>query len=106
MGYIIYGFFCDILSMLICNSPCECVHNKIFVENVIWKCICLVSFLGFFFLIRIFFFWVEFVCFCFSHFKVGIMKGLLFIGVVAMQIIQLEMNRQELWKSTQLCIKV
>lgn len=34
------------------------------------------------------------------------MKGLLFIGVVAMQIIQLEMNRQELWKSTQLCIKV
>lgn len=43
-----------------------------------------------------FFFWVEFVCFCFSHFKVGIMKGLLFIGVVAMQIIQLEMNRQEL----------
>ena len=34
------------------------------------------------------------------------MKGLLFIGVVAMQIIQLEMNRQELWKSTQLFIKV
>lgn len=33
----IWVFFCDILSMLICNSPFECVHNKIFVENVIWK---------------------------------------------------------------------
>ena len=66
MGYIIYGFFCDILSMLICSSPCECVHNKIFVGNVIWKYIRLVFFLGLFFLIRIFFFYfffgVEYVC--------------------------------------------
>lgn len=45
--------------MLICNSPFECVHNKIFVENVIWKYIYMFGVFPWFFLSDkgIFFFW-------------------------------------------------
>jgi hypothetical protein len=47
------------------------------------------------------------VAFCFSSsFCVRITIDPLPVGVVAIQIIQLEMKKQELWKSTQLCLKV